>query len=366
MTLSVGIVGLPNVGKSTLFNALLKKAQAESSNRPFTTIEPNIGVVDVPDERLAKLTELVKPEKTVPATVKFVDIAGLVSGAHKGEGLGNQFLAHIRETDALALVVRCFEDADVTHVAGKIRPLDDLRTILLELILADSETLTKLLNAERKAAKSDKESAERVELLERIEQAFSNERPARRVEFSDDERKILGAVPLITLKPILIVANVDESDVATPSRNVRYQEAERYAEEQGAAIIAVSAKIEAEIAALPEEEQADFLKSVGLTAPNLDRVIRKGYDILGLQTFYTAGPKEARAWTVHQGASAPQAAGAIHTDFQEKFIRADVIAYDDFVSLGSERAAADAGKQRSEGKEYIVADGDVLLIKHGA
>jgi ribosome-binding ATPase len=366
MSLSVGIVGLPNVGKSTLFNALLKKQQAEMDNRPFTTIEPNVGVVDVPDSRLAKLAELVKPEKVVPATVKFVDIAGLVSGAHKGEGLGNQFLSHIREASAIALVVRCFEDAKVSHVAGKIKPIDDIRTVVVELILSDQQALEKLLYTERKTAKSDPEAAERVELLERIEEAFSREQLAAKVGFTEEEQKTLGPVPFITLKPLLLVANVNESDVAQPGRNVLYQEVERYAEEQGAGLVAVSAKIEAEIAAMAESEQAEFLKSLGLSESNLDRFIRSGYELLDLITFYTAGPKEARAWPVRRGATARDAAGEIHTDFAEKFIRADVIGYDDYVSLGSESAAAEAGKQRSEGKDYVVADGDVMLIKHGA
>lgn len=369
MSLSIGIVGLPNVGKSTLFNALTKKAAAEASNYPFTTIEPNVGMVGVPDPRLDKLTELVKPVKTVPATVQFVDIAGLVAGAHKGEGLGNKFLAHIREASAIALVVRCFEDADVAHVAGKIRPLDDIRTIILELILADAETLEKLLFRERKDAKAPgpegKEAAVLVELLERIEGAFERENLAAKVGFSDEERKLIEKLPLITLKPLLFVANVDESEVAHPSRNVFFQEVEAYAEEQNSRVVAVSAKIEAEIAALPDTEQAEFLETVGLTEPNLDRFIRASYGLLGLQTFFTAGPTEVRAWTVPVGATAPQAAGVIHGDFEAKFIRAEVIAYDDYVELG-EKGAADAGKLRSEGKDYVVADGDVLNIRHGA
>lgn len=366
MSLSIGIVGLPNVGKSTLFNALTQREQAEAANRPFTTIEPNVGTVNVPDPRLDKLAELVKPEKVVPTTVEFVDIAGLVAGAHKGEGLGNKFLHHIRETDAIAMVVRCFEDPDVTHVTGKVLPIEDIRTILLELILADQQTLEKLLANERKAAKSDKDAAERVELLERFEAAFDRENVARKVGLSTDERRLLGNVPLITLKPLLFVANVNESEVAHPGRNVFYQEVEAFAEAQDAGVIAVSAKIEAEIAGLAPEERGEYLESVGLTEPNLDRLIRASYELLGLQTFFTAGPKEARAWTVAKGATAPEAAGAIHGDFQEKFIRAEVIAYDDYVALGSEQAARDVGKQRAEGKEYVVQDGDVLLIRHGA
>ena len=367
MSLSIGIVGLPNVGKSTLFNALTKRAAAEASNYPFTTIEPNVGVVTVPDPRLQKLAELVKPEKTVPTAVQFTDIAGLVAGAHKGEGLGNQFLAHIRETDAIALVVRCFEDADVTHVAGKLNPLDDIRTILLELILADTETVDKLLARDQKEAKSgDKAAAERAELLERIKDGFDREKPASAVGFTIEERAALGTLPLITLKPMLLVANVSEEEVAHPGRNVLFQQVEAYAEENRSQAVAVSAKIEAEIAGLPEAEQAEYLDSLGLKEPNLDRLIRACYALLGLETFYTAGPKEARAWTVRRGATAPEAAGEIHTDFRDKFIRADVIAYDDYVALGSEQAAREAGKQRSEGKDYVVQDGDVLLIKHGA
>lgn len=367
MSLSIGIVGLPNVGKSTLFNALLKKAQAEAENRPFTTIEPNVGVVDVPDPRLVKLAELVKPEKVVSATTEFVDIAGLVSGAHKGEGLGNQFLSHIRETDAIALVARCFEDPKVTHVAGKVNPVDDLRTIAVELILSDQQTLEKLLYADQKLAKGgDKEAAERVELLERIAEAFNRERLASRVGFTHDEREALGNIPLITLKPLLVVANVNEDDVAHPGKNSFYQQAETWAEEQGAGIVAVSAKIESELAVMDDSEAAEFLESLGLKESNLDRFIRAAYQLLGLITFYTAGPKEARAWPIRDGSTAPEAAGAIHTDFQQKFIRADVISYDDYVAAGSESAAAAAGQQRSEGKEYVVQDGDVLLIKHGA
>lgn len=367
MSLSIGIVGLPNVGKSTLFNALLKKAQAEAENRPFTTIEPNVGVVDVPDPRLAKLAELVNPEKIVPATVEFVDIAGLVAGAHKGEGLGNQFLAHIRETTAIAFVVRCFEDAQVTHVAGKLNPAEDLRTVALELILADQQTLEKLLAAEQKLAKGgDKTAAERVELMERIADAFEREQLASRVGFTPEEREVLGSLPLITLKPVLVVANVHEDDVAHPGKNAFYQQAEAWAEEQKAGIVPVSAKIESELAVMPEDEQQEFLESLGLKEPNLDRFIRGAYDLLGLITFYTAGPQEARAWPIRQGSTAREAAGTIHTDFADKFIRAEVIAYDDYVAAGSEAAAASAGKQRSEGKEYIVADGDVLLVKHGA
>lgn len=375
LSLSIGIVGLPNVGKSTLFNALTKKAQAEASNYPFTTIEPNVGVVSVPDPRLDKISELVKPAKTIPATMQFVDIAGLVAGAHKGEGLGNKFLSHIRETDAVALVVRCFEDSDVTHVTGKIRPLDDIRTIMLELILADTETLEKLLYAERKAAKDSRlglaaspglGAAEKAEILERFADAFDRENPASKVGLSAKEQKLMGPLPLITLKPFLFIANVNESEVARPARNVFFQEVEAYAEQQGSAAVAMSAKIEAEIASLPEGEQAEFLDSLGLTEPNLDTFIRAGYKVLGLQTFFTAGPQEVRAWEARKGATAPEAAGVIHTDFQEKFIRAEVIAYKDFVALGSEQAARDAGKLRAEGKEYVVADGDILHFRHGA
>jgi GTP-binding protein YchF len=367
MALSIGIVGLPNVGKSTLFNALTKKAAAEASNYPFTTIEPNIGIVSIPDPRLAKLADIVKPEKVVAASVQFVDIAGLVAGAHKGEGLGNQFLAHIRETDAIALVVRCFEDPDVTHVSGKIRPLEDIRTILLELILADQQTLEKLLDRDRKAAKgNDKDAAARVELLERIAAAFDRENLASKVGFSDEERKLLGPLPLITLKPMLYVANVDENDVAHPGRNTFFQEVEAHAEEQGTAAVAMSAKIEAEIAALPEAEQAEFLETIGLEEPNLDTLIRAAYRLLGWQTFLTAGPKEVRAWQVPVGATAPEAAGVIHGDFQDKFIRADVTSFDDYMAAGGEQGARDAGKLRSEGKEYVVQDGDVMNFRHGA
>lgn len=369
MALSIGIVGLPNVGKSTLFNALLERQQAEAENRPFTTIEPNEGIVDVPDERLRKLAELVKPEKTVPATVNFVDIAGLVGGAHKGEGLGNQFLSHIRETTAIALVVRAFEDPKVTHVAGKLHPAGDLRTVLLELILADQQTLEKVRRPLDKEAKGDKGAAQRLELLKRIADVLDDARPASSVEIKADERKKLsegGPLPLITLKPMVVVANVGEADVAKPGTNAFYQEAERWAEESGTSIIAVSAKIESEIGALAPDERDTFLKDVGLTEPNLNRFIRASYDLLDLITFYTAGPKEVRAWPVKKGSSAPQAAGTIHGDFEKQFIRAEVISYDDFVAAGGEAGARDSGKQRTEGKGYIVQDGDVMHIRHGA
>ncbi len=369
MSLSIGIVGLPNVGKSTLFNALLERAQAESANRPFTTIEPNEGVVDVPDPRLAKLAELVEPEKVVPATVTFTDIAGLVGGASKGEGLGNKFLAHIRETSAIALVARCFEDPQVTHVAGRLGPVDDLRTVLLELILADQQTYEKLIGPLEKEAKGNPDTAERLKLLKRIGAAFDAEKPAHSVTFDGDERKTLakgGPLPFITAKPMLVVANVGEHDVAKPGTSSFYQEAERWAEEQGFGIVAVSAKIEAEIGSLPPEERGEFLESVGIAEPNLNRFIRAGYDLLDLITFYTAGPKEVRAWPVRRGSSAPRAAGTIHGDFEAKFIRAEVIAYDDFIAAGSESAARDTGKLRAEGKHYIVQDGDVIHVRHGA
>ncbi len=369
MSLSIGIVGLPNVGKSTLFNALLERAQAESANRPFTTIEPNEGVVDVPDSRLTKLAGLVKPERTVPATVKFVDIAGLVGGASKGEGLGNKFLAHIRETSAIALVVRCFEDPQVTHVSGRLNPVDDLRTVMLELILADQQTYDKLLGPLEKEAKGSPDAAERLGLFRRIGAAFDAEQPAHSVTFTADERKALaagGPLPFITAKPMLVVANVGEGDVAKPGTNSFFQEAERWAEQQSFRVVAVSAKIEAEIGALPPEERAEFLGSVGLTEPNLNRFIRAGYELLELITFYTAGPKEVRAWPIRKGSSAPQAAGTIHGDFADKFIRAEVIGYDDFVAAGSEAAARDTGKLRAEGKDYVVVDGDVMHIRHGA
>ncbi len=370
MSLSIGIVGLPNIGKSTLFNALTEKAQAEASNYPFTTIEPNVGIVTVPDPRLDRLATLVQPAKVIPASVQFTDIAGLVAGAHKGEGLGNQFLAHIRETDAIAMIVRCFQDTNVTHVSGKIKPADDIRTIILELILADTETLEKLLARERKSAKTPgvegTEAAEKVEVLERFAEAFDRESVAAKVGLSDKEKKLLGPLPLITLKPILFVANVNEAEVAKPSQNVFYQEVEAYAETHGSEVVAMSAKIEADIAGLARDEQAEFLKEVGLAEPNLNKVIRAAYALLGLQTFFTAGPQEVRAWEIPVGATAPEAAGVIHGDFQAKFIRADVVAYGDFVTKGGESSARDAGKLRSEGKEYVVQDGDVMHFKHGA
>ena len=358
MALTIGIVGLPNVGKSTLFNALTKAGIA-AENYPFCTIEPNTGVVEVPDPRLDQLAEVVKPERIVPAIVEFVDIAGLVAGASKGEGLGNQFLAHIRETDAIVNVVRCFEDPNVIHVSGRVDPISDIEVIQTELCLADLSTVEKALNRYSKAAKSgnDKEAAKLVALLTPIQAALNEGKPARTVPVSKEDAPLLKPFCLITAKPAMFVGNVSEDGF---ENNPLLDKLKAYAEAQGAPVVAICAKIEAEMAEMSDEDRDMFLQEMGLEEPGLNRLIRAGYSLLGLQTYFTAGVKEVRAWTIHKGDTAPQAAGVIHGDFERGFIRAQTIAFDDFIAYQGEQGAKDAGKMRAEGKEYVVKDGDVL------
>ena len=365
MGFKCGIVGMPNVGKSTLFNALTQTAAAQAANYPFCTIEPNVGEVAVPDPRLDELARLAKSAAIVPTRLSFVDIAGLVRGASKGEGLGNQFLANIREVDAIAHVVRCFKDDDVTHVEGKIDPVADIETVETELMLADLESLEKRVDAlEKKAKGSNGEAKEAKAMLDLIQRALAllrDGKPARLVERKPEEEKTFHALGLLTSLPVLYVCNVDEASAATGNELSRKVEAR--AKEEGEGCVVISAKIESEIAALPAEEREHFLADLGLKEPGLDRLIRAGYDLLHLVTYFTAGPKEARAWTVTAGTKAPQAAGVIHTDFERGFIRAETIAFKDYVAFGGEVGAKDAGKMRLEGKDYVIADGDVMLYR---
>jgi hypothetical protein len=357
-----GIVGLPNVGKSTLFNALTETAAAQAANYPFCTIEPNVGEVAVPDPRLEKLAGLAKSAQIIPTRLIFVDIAGLVRGASKGEGLGNQFLANIREVDAIAHVVRCFEDGEITHVEGKIDPIADIETIETELMLADLESLEKRVdNLTKKARGGDKESKEMLELVTRALELLREGKPARLLERKPEQENLFRQLGLLTSKPVLYVCNVDEGSAKNGNEFSRRVEAR--AKEEGAVAVVISARIESEIATLSREERAEFLETLGLHEAGLDRLIRAGYDLLHLITFFTVGPKEARAWTINQGTRAPQAAGVIHTDFEKGFIRSETIGYDDYVTLGGEAGAREAGKLRLEGKEYIVADGDVLHFR---
>jgi len=357
-----GIVGLPNVGKSTLFNALTETAAAQAANYPFCTIEPNVGEVAVPDPRLDTLARLAKSAEIVPTRLTFVDIAGLVRGASKGEGLGNQFLAAIREVDAIAHVVRCFEDPDVTHVEGKIDPVADIETIETELMLADLDSLEKRADAlEKKAKGGDKEAKETLDLMQRSLALLREGKPARLLDRKPEEESAFHALGLLTALPVLYVCNVEEASAATGNEFSR--QVEERAKQEGAASVVISAKIESEIAVLPPSERADYLEAVGLQEPGLDRLIRAGYALLDLVTFFTAGPKEARAWTVTRGTRAPQAAGTIHTDFEKGFIRAETISYDDYVACAGEAGAKEAGKMRLEGKDYVVADGDVMHFR---
>ena len=361
MSLKCGIVGLPNVGKSTLFNALTK-ASVAAENYPFCTIEPNIGIVEVPDPRLAALAAIAKPEKVIPASVEFVDIAGLVAGASKGEGLGNQFLANIRETDAIAHVVRCFVDDNVLHVAGKIDPVSDIETINTELALSDLATVEKQLLKYGKAARAvgDKEAQRMVAVLEKVRVVLDQARPARTTELYDEEKTLLQPLFLLTMKPAMYVANVAESGFTD---NALLAQVEAHAARERAPVIAICAALEAQIADLDEEDKQVFLADMGLAESGLDRLIHAGYKLLGLVTYLTAGPKEVRAWTVREGSTAPQAAGVIHTDFERGFIRAEVIAFRDFVACNGEHGAKEAGKMRLEGKDYIVQDGDVMHFR---
>jgi GTP-binding protein YchF len=360
MAIQCGIVGLPNVGKSTLFNALTKAGIA-AANFPFCTIDPNVGVVPVPDARLQQLAEIVHPQKVIPASVEFVDIAGLVAGASKGEGLGNQFLAHIREVDAIAHVVRCFEHPDVVHVTGKVDPIADIETIDTELALADLESVDKALaRVERAAKANDKEAMARRPVLEKLAAALNEGKAARSVALDDEERAAMRDLFLLTMKPLMYVANVREDGFED---NPHLDAVRRRAETEGAVVVPVCAAIEEELAQLDEADRGEFLASMGLSEPGLDRVVRAAYTLLGLQTYFTAGPKEVRAWTVKQGATAPQAAGVIHTDFEKGFIRAETVSFDDYMKYRGESGARDAGRLRLEGKEYRVQEGDVLHFR---
>ncbi|MGV6800648.1 MAG: redox-regulated ATPase YchF [bacterium] len=365
MGFKCGIVGLPNVGKSTLFNALTKTAAAQAENYPFCTIEPNVGDVAVPDPRLNTLAKIAGSQEIIPSRIQFVDIAGLVAGASKGEGLGNQFLANIRETDAIAYVLRCFEDDDITHVDGRIDPLADFETVETELMLADLESLEKRIPAlEKKIKGQDKEAKLTLELIEKALTALRDGKPARVVEVDEEHKKAWKGLQLLTTKPVLFVANVDE-DSAASGNHFSKDVIARATQEQAVTVI-ISARIEAELAVLDEADQTEYLAEIGLEEPGLNRLIHAGYDLLGLQTYFTAGPKEAHAWTIKAGSTAPQAAGVIHTDFEKGFIRAETIAFEDYVAGNGEAGAREAGKMRLEGKDYIVQDGDVMHFRFNA
>lgn len=361
--MKLGIIGLPNVGKSTLFNAITN-AGAESANYPFCTIEPNVGVVAVPDTRLDELAKMYSPEKYTPAIVEFVDIAGLVKGASHGEGLGNKFLSHIREVDAIVHVVRCFESTDIIHVDGSVDPLRDLETINMELIFSDLEVIEHRIAHARKMMKGDKSLEKEAVLLERVAKELNDGKTARSLEFTEDEAEIMQTVPLLTMKPVIYVANIAEDEVGTDmTQNEGYMKLCGKAEEEGAEILPICAGIEAEIATLEQDEKAEFLEELGLTESGLDRLVKASYSLLGLISFLTAGPQEVRAWTIRKGTRAPQAAGKIHSDFERGFIRAEVISYENLIACASLTAAKEKGLVRSEGKEYVMNDGDVVLFR---
>ncbi len=362
MSLTAGIVGLPNVGKSTLFNAITKQ-NILAANYPFATIEPNVGMVIVPDKRVDFLTDLYKPKKTISATFEFTDIAGLVAGASKGEGLGNKFLSHIREVDAICEVVRCFENSNITHVTGSVDPIRDVEIINLELILADLEVVENRLGRMGKKARlsNDKEAMAEAELLERVRETLLSNKPVRSLEFSDDEYKMLKAFNFLTIKPIIYVANVNEDEVTSENEHVKVLR--EYAEKEGASVVVICAKIEAELAELEDDERIEFLSEMGITESGLDKLIKQSYSLLGLSTFLTAGPDEVKAWTFKNGMKAPQCAGIIHTDFEKGFIKAEIMSFDDLENYGSELKVKEAGKMRLEGKEYVMQDGDICYFR---
>lgn len=363
MSLTAGIVGLPNVGKSTLFNAITQ-AGVESANYPFTTIDPNVGIVEVPDQRLNKLTELVKPKKTVPTAFEFTDIAGIVEGASKGEGLGNQFLSHIRQVDAICHVVRCFDDENITHVSGKVDPISDIEIINIELMLADMDTVSRRIDrAQKLARQKDKEALFEFNILTRIQEALEEEQPVRSLTFSEEEQKYVKGLHLLTEKAVLYVANVGEDEIAEVNDNLNVAKVREYASNENAEVVVISAKVESEIAELDGEEKDLFLEELGIPESGLNQLIRVTYDLLGFGTYFTAGEQEVRAWTFKKGMKAPQAAGIIHTDFERGFIRAETVSYDDLLDAGSMVVARERGQIRLEGKEYIVKDGDVIHFR---
>ena len=362
MALTAGIVGLPNVGKSTLFNAITK-AGALAANYPFATIDPNVGIVEVPDSRLLKLEEMVQPKKTIPTTFEFTDIAGIVKGASKGEGLGNKFLSHIREVDAICQVVRAFDDENVTHVSGRVNPLDDIEVINMELVLADLESVDKRFpKIEKMARQKDKTAEMELRILTKIKEALEDGKPVRSIDFNEDDQKWVNQAQLLTSKKMLYIANVGEDEIGDED-NDKVKAIREYAEKEDSEVIVISAKIEEEIATLDDEDKEMFLEDLGIEEPGLDRLIRTTYDLLGLSTYFTAGVQEVRAWTFRQGMTAPQCAGIIHTDFERGFIRAEVTSYDDYVEYGGENGAKEAGKQRLEGKDYIMKDGDIVHFR---